>query len=227
MRNIVAAAEITYIVDLVEYLLRYLAEGARGRHAADVGAGAYEGTLQAVADVVAELVACDTYAQAAVLGNKAGRNTLGTVQNDGNGLICTVKDIPCNIRYVAEIALDAVGVVYETQHGLAVPALLYLVYALYCLLVGGIAAYSPYCIRRIDDYPTLLKAVYCILDVNVAIHSEFAGKMEIKVFEILLGHTEDVAAVGKEDVTSVTVLGHILVLAFLEILQFLLVSRLA
>lgn len=173
---------------------------------------------------MAELLTCNAYAQTAVFGNEAWCNAFGTVQYYCNWLVGTVKDVPCHIGDVTEIALDAVGIVYEAKHGLTVLALLYLIYALYGLFVGGVATYSPYGICGIDDYPTLLQAVYCILDVNIAIHLELAGKMEIEVFEILLCHAEDVAAVGKEDVTSVTVFCHVLVLAFLEILQFLLVA---
>ena len=41
------------------------------------------------------------------------------------------------------------------------------------------------------------------------------------MLEIFLSHREHVAAVGKEDVVSFLVLGHILILTFLEVLQFL------
>ena len=47
--------------------------------------------------------------------------------------------------------------------------------------------------------------------------------MELDVLEVLLRHGEDIAAVGKEHITTLTVFCHILVFAALEILQFCLV----
>ena len=47
--------------------------------------------------------------------------------------------------------------------------------------------------------------------------------MELYVLEILLGHTQHITAVGKEDIASVLVLCHILVLALLEVLKLSLV----
>ena len=43
--------------------------------------------------------------------------------------------------------------------------------------------------------------------------------MELDVFEIFLGHREDVARIGEEDITALLILRHILVLALLEVLK--------
>ena len=43
--------------------------------------------------------------------------------------------------------------------------------------------------------------------------------MEFYLLEILLCHTQHVAAVGKEHVAAVLVLGHILILALLEVIK--------
>ena len=56
--------------------------------------------------------------------------------------------------------------------------------------------------------------------------SELTGKMELDVLEVLLRHGEHIARVGEEDVAALLVLGHILVLALLEVLQLGLVVAL-
>lgn len=48
--------------------------------------------------------------------------------------------------------------------------------------------------------------------------------MELDMFEILLSHGQDITAVGEEDVTTLSVLGHILVLTLLEVLHLGLVT---
>lgn len=50
--------------------------------------------------------------------------------------------------------------------------------------------------------------------------------MEFDMLEVLLGHLQNIAAVGQEDVSSVAVFCHILVFALLERLQFCLVIAL-
>ena len=50
--------------------------------------------------------------------------------------------------------------------------------------------------------------------------SEFAGEMEFDVFEVVLCHLKDIVAVCQEHITPFPVLGHVLVLAFLEGFQF-------
>ena len=53
--------------------------------------------------------------------------------------------------------------------------------------------------------------------------SELAGEVELDVLEVLLGHAEDVAGIGEEDVAAFLVLSHVLILAFLEVLELLFV----
>ena len=43
--------------------------------------------------------------------------------------------------------------------------------------------------------------------------------METYALEIILGHLQYIVAVGEEDITSLDILGHILVFAFLEVLE--------
>ena len=43
--------------------------------------------------------------------------------------------------------------------------------------------------------------------------------MELDVFEILLGHGENIPGISKEDITALFVLRHVLVLALLEVLS--------
>ena len=43
------------------------------------------------------------------------------------------------------------------------------------------------------------------------------------MLEVLLSHGKDIAAVGEEDITPLTVLRHVLVFAALEVLQFCLI----
>ena len=52
------------------------------------------------------------------------------------------------------------------------------------------------------------------------------GKVELDMLKVLLRHTEYIAGVSEEHVASLLILGHILVFAFLEVLQFLLVVAL-
>ena len=47
--------------------------------------------------------------------------------------------------------------------------------------------------------------------------------MELDMLEVLLCHREDISGVGKEHIPTLLVLSHILVLALLEGLEFLLV----
>ena len=49
---------------------------------------------------------------------------------------------------------------------------------------------------------------------------ELAREMEADILEILLCHLEHVSRVGQEDIAALAVLGHILVLALLEGLEF-------
>ena len=60
-----------------------------------------------------------------------------------------------------------------------------------------------------------------------SVHLELRGEMESEVLEVLLCHAQHIAAVCQEHVASVAVLGHVLVLAFLEVLQFRLVTGFA
>ena len=50
---------------------------------------------------------------------------------------------------------------------------------------------------------------------------ELTRKVELDILKVLLSHRENVARVGKENVTTVLVLCHILILTFLECLKFL------
>ena len=45
--------------------------------------------------------------------------------------------------------------------------------------------------------------------------------MELDVLEVLLGHREDIAGVGEEDIAALLVLGHVLVFTLLEVLELL------
>ena len=49
---------------------------------------------------------------------------------------------------------------------------------------------------------------------------EFAGKVELDMLKIHLSHLENIITVGKEDIPSITVFCHILILTFFESLQF-------
>ena len=50
---------------------------------------------------------------------------------------------------------------------------------------------------------------------------EFTCEVELDVLEVLLSHRQHIARVGKEYIASVAVLSHILILALLELLEFL------
>lgn len=50
--------------------------------------------------------------------------------------------------------------------------------------------------------------------------------MESDVLEVFLSHLQHIARVGKEDVATLFVLGHILIFALLEVVEFLLVIAL-
>ena len=49
---------------------------------------------------------------------------------------------------------------------------------------------------------------------------EFAGKVELDMLKIHLSHLENIITVGKEDIPSITIFCHILILTFFESLQF-------
>ena len=55
---------------------------------------------------------------------------------------------------------------------------------------------------------------------------EFAGEVELDMLKVLLRHIENVTRIGKEDIASVFVLCHILILTLLEIVEFLLIIAL-
>ena len=59
-----------------------------------------------------------------------------------------------------------------------------------------------------------------------ALPLELAGEVEFQMLEILLRHGEHIAGVGQEDVSSLSVTRHVLVLALLEMLQLILMTRL-
>ena len=63
---------------------------------------------------------------------------------------------------------------------------------------------------------------YCLPSLSL----EFTGEMELDVFEILLRHLKHIVAVGQKHVTAFAVLRHVLVLAFLEIVELNLVITL-
>ena len=49
---------------------------------------------------------------------------------------------------------------------------------------------------------------------------ELARKVEAYVLEIGLGHLQHIPAIGKEDIATFAVFGHILIFALLECLKF-------
>ena len=49
--------------------------------------------------------------------------------------------------------------------------------------------------------------------------SELGGKVELDVFEIFLGHGENITRVSEEHITALLVLRHVLVLTLLKILE--------
>ena len=55
---------------------------------------------------------------------------------------------------------------------------------------------------------------------------EFAGEVELDMLKVLLRHIENVTRIGKEDIASVFILCHILILTLLEIVEFLLIIAL-
>ena len=55
---------------------------------------------------------------------------------------------------------------------------------------------------------------------------EFAGEVELDMLKVLLRHIENVTGIGKEDIASVFVLCHILILTLLEIVEFLFIIAL-
>ena len=55
---------------------------------------------------------------------------------------------------------------------------------------------------------------------------EFAGEVELDMLKVLLRHIENVTRIGKEDIASVFVLCHVLILTLLEIVEFLLIIAL-
>ena len=59
-----------------------------------------------------------------------------------------------------------------------------------------------------------------------ALPLELAGEVELQMLEILLRHGEHIAGVGQEHVSSLSVTRHVLVLALLEMLQLILMTRL-
>lgn len=48
---------------------------------------------------------------------------------------------------------------------------------------------------------------------------EFGGEVELDVREVLLGHTQNVGGVGKEDVATLCVFGHVLIFTLLEVVK--------
>ena len=52
---------------------------------------------------------------------------------------------------------------------------------------------------------------------------EFASEVQLDMLKVLRRRIENVTRIGKEDITSVFVLCHILILTLLEIVEFLLI----
>ena len=51
---------------------------------------------------------------------------------------------------------------------------------------------------------------------------KLAREMELQMLEVLLCHGKYISGICQEDVSSLSITGHILVLAFLEVFQFVL-----
>ena len=122
--------------------------------------------------------------------------------------------VPSHVGHVAYVTLQPMVGVYQANECLAVVALLDVVHTTDSLFVGGIAADSPYRVRRVEDDAAPAHDFYRLSDVFFFIHVrmfglnlKFTGEMEFDVLEIVLGHLEHIVAVGQENVAAFTILG--------------------
>ena len=141
------------------------------RLATDIDGGADEGLLKPVAQLVTEGFLRNAYADTAVFADEVRRKVDGTIKDKGCRLHDAVDKLPGHIRHLAHIALQAGIAVDKTDKCLAFVALLNLVHTGYGLLVGGIAAYTPYCVRWVENHPTLPKHFHSLPDILFLSHN--------------------------------------------------------
>ena len=67
--------------------------------------------------------------------------------------------------------------------------------------------------------PNSSGVIQCYFKVSISFQMQelkFASEMELNMFEVHLSHLEHVTRVGQEHITTFSIFGHILILAFFE-----------
>ena len=82
-----------------------------------------------------------------------------------------VDELPGDIGYLTDIALQTGIAVDKAYHGLRVVALLDVVDTLHSLGIGGVATDAPYGVRRIEYHPTLSQYLNGIFYIFLSRHS--------------------------------------------------------
>lgn len=144
--------------DVVNALLDFFGdfvEASRRGLAADVGTGADNGALVAVTELVADVLASHAETDTAVPGNEAGSEVDGTVEDEGEGLLGKLDEVPGNVGHLTQVALHPVRAVHQADHRLAVLAPLQLENPSYSLLVGSIATDAPDGVCGVEDESAL------------------------------------------------------------------------
>ena len=134
-----------------------------------------DGFLETVTQLAAEFLTGDADAYTAVFGQQVGGQVLGLVENDGERTGGIFYQVPSHVGHVAYVTLQPVVGVYQANECLAVVALLDVVHTTDSLFVGGIAADSPYRVRRVEDDAAPAHDLYRLSDVFFFIHVRLSG----------------------------------------------------
>ena len=165
--GVALAGEADVVHGLLD-LVGDVGEGLWRGLAADVGRGADDGLLEAVAELVGEHLGGDAQPHTAVLCQEVGGEAGDAVEDDGRGAGGEVEDVPGHIGHVADVALQASRAVHETDEGLAVLASFDLKDLLYRLGVGGVATDAPDGVGGIENGASLLQHLDGSTEVLVA-----------------------------------------------------------
>ena len=112
------------VVNGIDNVLTDVAIVLWGGLSADIGTGAHNGLLKAVAQLMRERLACDAKGDAPVFGNKVRSQVHRLVEDDGGRLGRQLHDVPCHVGHVPDVTLQTRIAVNQTNQRFRVIALL-------------------------------------------------------------------------------------------------------
>ena len=139
---------------------------------ADIGAGRHDGLLETKTQLLGERLAGDPDGDRPVVGDKVGGKVDGIVENHRQRLCRIFDEVPSHVGHIPDISLQARLAVDKADESLGIAPLLDFIHFRHSLGVGGIAAYAPDGVGRIEDDAATAHHLHCHLDVFVVIAHE-------------------------------------------------------